>query len=59
MVQWFRPIVQNLGFKVSDATKNIYEEIQYHIDIIEANNTTSRVKNIDVYIYYVHEQYVY
>ena len=58
MIQWLRPILQNLGFQVSDAPNPIYEEIQPTIGIIKTKHITSIVKHIDVFIQYVHDQYV-
>ena len=58
MIQWIWPILQNFGFQVSNDTNTIYEYIQPTIDIIEANNLTSRIKHISVPINYVHDKYV-
>ena len=54
MVQWIRPILQNLGFQVSDAPTPIYEDIQPTIDIIKSNDLAIRFKHIFVPIQYVH-----
>ena len=58
MVQWLRPILQNLGFQFSNAPTLIYKDSQPTIDTIKEKHITSRVKNIDVPIHYVHEQYI-
>ena len=47
MVQCLRPILQNIGFQVSDAPTPKYENIQPTIDIIKPNLLTSRVKHIE------------
>ena len=57
MVQWIRPILQNLGFQVSHAPTPIYDYIKLTIDIIKANHITSVVRHIDDQMYYVYEQY--
>ena len=57
MVQCLCPILQKLGFQVSNASNPIYEDSQPTIDIIKAKHLTSQVKNIALLIYYVYEQY--
>ena len=57
MVQCLRPILQKLGFQVSNASNPIYEYIQPKIDIIKSNHLTSWVNNIDVYIHYSLDKY--
>ena len=53
-VQWLRPILQNLGFQVSNYQNTIYDYSQPTIDIIRVNHITSRFKNISVPINDVH-----
>ena len=56
MVQWIQPILQNLGLKVFDDPTLVYKCSQPTIDIIKANNLTSRVKHISVPIHYFHDK---
>ena len=58
MVQWILPILQNLGFQVSNAPTTIYEYNQPTIDIIKENHLTNWVKHITVPIHYVHTKYI-
>ena len=58
MVQWIRTILKNLGFQVSNSPTLIYEDIQPTIDIMKANQPTSRLKYIGVPINFVHGKYV-
>ena len=44
MVQWRRPVLQNLGFPVSDDPTTIYYYIKPNIDIIKSNHLTNTVK---------------
>ena len=57
MVQWIQPILQNLGFQVSNDPNTTYEDSQHTIDIIKANHLTRRIKHIYVPISYVRDQY--
>ena len=58
MVHWLKPILQNLGFQVSDASTPIYEDRQPTMDIIKANHLTPKLKNISVPIHCVHGKYI-
>ena len=58
MVQWIRPILQNLGFQVSYAPNPKYEYSQPTFVIIKGKHLTIRVKHIFVPMNYVHNQYV-
>ena len=57
MIQWIQPILQNLGFQVSNYPNPIYKLNQPTIDIIKENHLTSRIKDIAVPIHYFHEKY--
>ena len=58
MVQWLRPILQNLGFWVFNGPTPIYEYRQPSIDVIKSHHITGIVKHIYVTINYVHEKYI-
>ena len=58
MVLWIRTILQNLGFKVSEAPTPMYEYIQPTIVSFKENHLTSRVTHISFPIHYVHAQYL-
>ena len=58
MVQWIWPVLQNLGFQVSDTATPIYEDSEHNVDIIKIKHITSWVKHISIPIHYVHEQNV-
>ena len=57
MVQWLQPILQNLGFQVSNVSTPIYEYSQPTIGIIKSNHLTSQYNHIAVPIHYLHERY--
>ena len=57
MAQWIIPILQNLGFQVSNYPTLIYKDSQPTIGGIEANHLNIRVKHIYVPFNYVHKKY--
>ena len=57
MVQLLQPILQNLGFQVSNDPTSIHEHSQPTIDIIKPNRLSTWVKYISVPISYFHDKY--